>query len=121
MLLKGKEYKFKATVAAVAEISEICPDGDLSRIGEILGGGFTPDLFKKIGHLVCALSKGYEEYEHPDVDEPEHLTMEQFTRFVDVRDIADIEDEAMAALSRDIKPTVEIEAKKNEAGKRAKG
>lgn len=38
MNIHGKEINFALTIGASIEIAKLCPDGDLRRIGEVVGG-----------------------------------------------------------------------------------
>ena len=61
MIIYGREYKFFLTIGASVEIAELCPGGDIKRIGEVLNT--EKPLGENIGvisGIVCALSKGAE-------------------------------------------------------------
>lgn len=60
MELFGKNYGFKLTVGASAELAKACPDGDMHRIGEMLEGAFGGTVDGAASFLL-ALSRGYEQ------------------------------------------------------------
>ena len=65
MVINGKEYGFKLTVGASIQIAKLCPNGDLSRIAEAVGGEYGQQA-EAMAKFVEALSNGYaaaEEFE----------------------------------------------------------
>ena len=40
MQVHDREVGFRFTVGASAKISDLCPDGDISRLGEMLEGSY---------------------------------------------------------------------------------
>lgn len=113
MIIHGKERKFLLTVGASAEIAELCPDGDLSRIGEALGVSFAKNL-RFIARMIAAMSRGYEEnrkYMEPGY-EPDPLTVNEVLS-LQMSEIKELQDEAFAAFKADTAPSVEVEQPKN--------
>lgn len=100
MLVNGKEVHFKATVRAVLEIAEQCPEGDINRVEELFGKVNKDTLLASIRFLT-ALTNG--------------ATTEDDWLDMDVRDLQGIMDEAMRSFRKDQKPTVEVKVKKDEA------
>lgn len=117
MQIYGREVGFRFTVGASAKISDLCPDGDISRLGEVLEGHYGKVALDSAS-IIVALSEGYEKaraFEIPGykpqpltVDEVLTLRMDEFSR---------LQQAALAAWAEDSKPTVEVEPEKKESGK----
>ena len=113
MIINGKERNFLLTVGASAEIADMCPLGDLSRLGEL----FTQDYGKQVrttARLIEAMSRGYENqkhYEDPN-HEPDALSFNEIMA-LDTATFQAVAHEVMQKFTLDQKPTVETEAKKN--------
>lgn len=59
MEINGREIKFLRTVKATADVSNLCPDKDLSRLPELFSG----DLSKSVetgAKIIHYLNEGYE-------------------------------------------------------------
>lgn len=120
MQVHGREVGFRFTVGASAKISDLCPDGDISRLGEVLEGQYGR-VARDSAAIIVALSEGYEQaqaYEVPGyeprpltVDEVMTLRMDEFNK---------LQQAALAAWTEDSKPTVEVEPEKKEGGKARK-
>ncbi len=117
MQIHGREVGFRFTVGASAKIADLCPDGDITRLGEMLEGRYGR-VTKDTAAIVAALSEGYElarSYEDRDytpcpltADEIMALRVDEFTA---------VQREALSAWAADSKPTVEVEPGKNGDGK----
>ena len=113
MIINGKERGFLLTVGASAEIADLCPLGDLSRLGEL----FTQDYARQVritARIIEAMSRGYENqkhYEDPN-HEPDALSFDEIMSF-DTATFQAVAHEVMQKFTQDQKPTVETEAKKN--------
>ena len=117
----GKAYDLAMTVGAFAEISEFCPGGDFSRIGELLGGG-TGRAFEASARMIAAMSRGAEaqkSFENPEYAAAP-LTLDQL-RVLPVKEYSRIFADFYAVLSAEMKgKTVEVEpSKKKETGAEA--
>lgn len=116
MNIYGKEYGFMLTVGASADIADLCPEGDIERLGEALEGAFSKTLDVTVGMMV-AMSKGYEmnkAYEEPGYI-PDPLTKD-ILKSLPQKVFAEVEAEAVKAFSTSKERTVEVEepkAKKN--------
>ena len=53
--VRGIKYDLLLTNGALAEISDICPEGDLSRLNEAMSG---KGRIKNIAYMIAAMSKG---------------------------------------------------------------
>ena len=116
MQVHGREVGFRFTVGASAKISDLCPDGDISRLGEVLEGQYGKVARDSVA-IIAALSEGHEQaraFEEPGykprpltVEEVMALRMDKFTL---------LQQAALAAWMEDSKPTVEVEPEKKEGG-----
>lgn len=120
MQVHGREVGFRFTVGASAKISDLCPDGDISRLGEVLAGQYGK-VARDTAAVVAALSEGYEQalaFEAPG-HKPQPLTVEEIMT-LRMSEFTELQAAALAAWSEDSKPTVEVEPAKKEGGKARK-
>ena len=114
MEIYGRDYGFKLTVGASADIARLCPDGDLSQLGQVLKGRDYAKTMGAIVGLICAMSKGHEQaraFREPGY-KPAPLTRE-LLESLDTGTFRALEKEAIAAFVRDRKPTVEVNPEDN--------
>ena len=117
MQIYGREVGFRFTVGASAKISDLCPDGDISRLGEVLEGQYGK-VARDSAAIIAALSEGYEEafaFESPGYT-PKPLTVEEVLT-LQMGEFAQLQQAALTAWMEDSKPTVEVEPEKKESGK----
>lgn len=120
MQVHGREVGFRFTVGASAKISDLCPDGDISRLGEVLEGQYGR-VARDSAAIIAALSEGYEQaiaFETPGY-RAQPLTVEEIMA-LRMSEFAGLQTAALAAWSEDSKPTVEVEPAKKEGGKARK-
>lgn len=116
MIVHGKERNFLLTVGASAEIAEMCPGGEISRIGEILEGPYNKVL-RTTAKIIAAMSRGYEnnrKYEEPGYV-PEPLTVDEIMA-LPTGILHKLEEEALAKFNADTGTSVEIEEPKKDNG-----
>ena len=78
MQVYGREVGFRFTVGASAKIADLCPDGDIERLGELLDGSYG-QVSRDTAAIVVALSEGYEQaqrFENPAY-KPRPLSVEE--------------------------------------------
>lgn len=112
MVINGKEHGFLLTIGASAEISKICPQGDLARLGEVFNRSYAEQI-SATAKLVEAMSRGYENqrrYEDPSY-EPDVLTADEIMT-LDTATFQALTHEVMQKFGADQKPTVEVEESK---------
>ena len=112
MNIFGNEYGFMLTVGASEEISELCPDGDLSRLGEVLQGSYSQTI-GTVTKMLLAMSRAYDlnrAFEGHPQDHPE-LTANMLKALPQDK-FLEAQGEAMAAFRNDTKTTVEVEPSK---------
>ena len=117
MQIYGREVGFRFTVGASAKISDLCPDGDISRLGEVLEGQYGK-VARDSASIIAALSEGYEEawaFENPGYT-PQPRTVEVVLT-LRMDEFAQLQKASLTAWAEDSKPTVEVEPEKKESGK----
>lgn len=120
MKIHGRECKFRLTIGASVEIAELCPEGDIKNIGDLLSGRYAETL-GATAKIIVALNKGYEDaqkYEQEGyVARP--LSVEEVLT-LDGETLAALQAEALAAFTNDQKTSVEdAPAKKKTKAKEA--
>lgn len=117
MQVYGREVGFRFTVGASAQIADLCPDGDIERLGDLLNGSYG-QVSRDTAAIIVALSEGHEQarrFEDP-THKPRPLSVEEIMS-LSPADYMDLQRAALAAWVEDKKPTVEVEPEKKESGK----
>ena len=115
----GREFPLVCTVGAMQEITDLCPDSDIKRLGELLTGK-TNDAINFEAEFIAALSRGAETQAAFAAQlRGEHYTAQPLTvamiRALSKDEFKAAFAEAMRAYKGDTAPTVEVApAKKNE-------
>ena len=125
MQVHGREVGFRFTVGASAKISDLCPDGDISRLGEVLEGSYGK-VVRDTAAIIIAMSEGYaaalafETFGRADIGgdwrPPRPLTVDEVLSLRE-SEFIQLQQTALAAWTEDSKPTVEVEPEKKESGK----
>lgn len=128
MQVHGREVGFRFTVGASAKISDLCPDGDISRLGEVLEGSYGK-VVRDTAAIIVAMSEGYaaalafETFGRADIGgdwrPPRPLTVDEVLSLRE-SEFIQLQQAALAAWSEDSKPMVEVEPEKKESGKARK-
>lgn len=114
MEIFGKNYGFRYTVGAEAEIRNLCPGEDLTKLRELLRGR-TPESLEATAETICILSRWdekarrYEDREHRE----EPLTRE-LLELCTPAEFTALLIEALQAIVRDRAPSVEAQPEKKE-------
>lgn len=112
MEIRGKTYDFLLSVGAEQEIARLCRDGELKNLKELLTAG-NAEAIESNKEVLCILSRWAEKaraFFEPDY-EPQPLSKE----LLDLLPIAQyrlLQAEAMQAMARDQRQTVEAEPEK---------
>ena len=117
MQVHGREVGFRFTVGASAKISDLCPDGDITRLREVLEGQYG-QITRDTAAIMAALSEGYEQarsFEMPG-HEPDPLTVDELFS-LRPSEFNALQQAALASWAEDSRPTVEVEPEKKESGK----
>ena len=117
MQIYGREIGFRFTVGASAKISDLCPDGDITRLGEVLEGQYG-QVTRDTAAIMVALSEGYEQARSFEVPghKPDPLTVDELFS-LRPSEFNALQQAALASWAEDRKPTVEVEPEKKESGK----
>lgn len=114
VIVNGKERGFALTIGASVEISDLCPQGDLARLGEVFAQSYGKQI-RTTAKIIAAMSKGYENqkhYENPNY-EPDALTVDEILT-LDTATFQALTHEVMERFKIDQTTTVEVEPKKKE-------
>lgn len=108
MKIFDDEYGFLLTVGASAEIADLCPDGDLNRMGELLEGRFS-ETVNFTASFIVAMAKGFDDARRFSGQEVTHkpLTKEMLLSLPS-NAFRDIQNAALAAFKGDTETTVEV-------------
>ena len=112
MVINGREIKFLRTVKATAEIAKICPDGNIERLGELMGGTLSTTL-ETGAQIIHFLNEGYEMNKHfsdPSY-KPNIISVEEILYLDDVT-FTELMRSAMEGLSNGTETTIELEEPK---------
>lgn len=112
MLINGKEYGFKLTVGASIQIAKVCPNGDLSRIAEAVGGEYGQQA-ESMARFVAALSNGYAAAEEFEGREANRLSYESVLA-LSPNLFTEVCAEAFRAFGADVKGEIEVQSSKKE-------
>nr|DAI79767.1 MAG TPA: hypothetical protein [Caudoviricetes sp.] len=125
MQIYGREVGFRFTVGASAKISDLCPGGDITRLGEVLEGSYGK-VVRDTAAIIVAMSEGYaaalafETFGRADIGgdwiPPRPLTVDEVLSLRESKFIQ-LQQAALAAWTEDSKSTVEVEPEKKESGK----
>lgn len=116
MNIYGQEYGFKMTVGAALAVARMCPNGDLSRLEELVTGSEENALLVNV-EIAAAMSKGYADAVRFETGrELPFLTKDMLlTLSPDV--LADVITEAMENFQNDTATTVAVKMTKKQSKK----
>lgn len=112
MKVHGRNIGFLRTVKLTCELADMCPDGDLSRIGELFAGHMG-NVQRNTAKLIALMNEGYEmskKFEDPTYV-PNPLTEEELL-YLDDETFTQLFEEATAVFMEDGKPSVEVQPSK---------
>ena len=119
MKIFDEEYGFMLTVGASAEIADLCPDGDLNRMGEVLQGRFSQTI-NFTASFIEAMAKGFDDAErfagHSVTHKP--LTADM-VKALPSNVFKDVQAAALAAFRGDTETPVEVAPSKKEESQTA--
>lgn len=113
MIINGNEYGFKLTVGASIQVAKLCPNGDLARIAEAVGGDYTTQA-DAMAKIIVALSNGYAAAEEFEGRKANRLTYEAVLSLSPSM-FTDVSAEAFRCFGVDVKGEIEVEASKKAA------
>lgn len=116
MKINGREIKFLRTVKATAELSKLCPNEDIEKLGEVMNGGLAQAIEAE-ATIVHLLNEGYEMNKHFNDRsyKPNVLSVEEIM-YLDEKEFVELVTEAWASMNNGAETTIEVEEpKKKEA------
>ena len=105
-----KDYGFRLTVGASVQIAKLCPNGDLSRIGEAVGGEYA-NTVETMCEIIVALNNGYAASEEFEGRTAARITKDQLYA-MDPATFAEMQNKAMKAFGVDVKGEIEVKSTK---------
>ena len=119
MKIFDEEYGFMLTVGASAAIADLCPDGDLNRMGEVLEGRFSQTI-NFTASFIAAMAKGFDDAKRFAGEEVTHkpLTAEM-VKALPSDLFKEVQAAALAAFQGDTKTTVEVAPSKKKGSQTA--
>lgn len=114
MNIKGKNIGFTLTVGASIELARICPDKDISRIGEVFGGDYMTNL-ENIVKFISIMSKGFKDSEALEGRKADYLTEDQ-VKGLRPDELTTLMNEAMESFKVDAQGEIDAESKKEAGG-----
>lgn len=120
MKIYGEEYGFKLTIGASAAIADLCPDGELERMEELMQGKVS-DTLKFTASFIEVLAKGFDDAKRYAGEEVTHrpLTAEMVMSLPSA-DFQEIQAAAIAAFKDGLQQTVEVAPPKKKEKEPAK-
>ena len=117
MKIFGEDYGFMLTIGASAAIAKLCPDGDISRMSEVIGGNYA-DAVNFSAKFIVAMANGYDEKKRFDGEEVSHkpLTIDMVMALPGSI-FTEVQAAALAAFGEDIKPSVETKPSKKKGSR----
>lgn len=108
MTIFNEEYGFMLTIGATAKIADLCPDGDLNRMGEVLDGK-TSDTINFTASFICAMAAGFDDARRFAGEEITHrpLTVEM-VKALPGNVFNEVQSAALSAFKGDMEATVEV-------------
>lgn len=119
MKIFEEEYGFMLTVGASAAIADLCPDGDLARMGELFEGRFSQTI-NFTAAFIAAMAKGFDDAKRFAGEEVTHkpLTAEM-VKALPSDLFKEVQAAALAAFQGDTKTTVEVAPSKKKGSQTA--
>ena len=108
--MENKEYGYALTVGASIAISRLCPNGDISRIGEAVSGEYG-DTVEKMCAIIVALNGGYVAEEKLAGREAARITMEELLAMRPA-DFLEMQKQALRAFGLDLNGEIEVVSEK---------
>ena len=121
MEIFGEEYGFKLTIGASAAIAELCPEGDLARIEEVLDGKRVAKVINFTASFIEALAKGFDDARRYAGEEVTHKPLTaDMVKALPSNVFKEVQSAAIAAFRSDTETTVEVAPSKKEENDRTK-
>lgn len=115
MEINGREIRFLRTVKATADIANICPNGDIERIGELFSGNLSTTL-ETGAKIIHFLNEGYEMNRHfmDRSYQPKIIEVDEIM-YLDDQTFTELMKSAMQGMGVGAETTIEVEPSKKKA------
>ena len=101
------------TVGASADIAELCPNGDMSKVGEVIAQASYAEQIKLTLKMAIAMNRGYEENKAFEIEGyKEDVLTEKELRTLKPAELEALSNEILAAYKGDMEPSIEVEPEK---------
>ena len=108
MKIFEEEYGFALTVGASAEIADMCPDGDLNRMGELLEGRFS-ETVNFTASFIAAMAKGFDDARRFSGEQVTHKPLtKEMVLALPSNAFKEVQNAALAAFKGDTETTMEV-------------
>lgn len=114
MKIKGKEIGFALTVGASIELARICPNNDITKIGDLFGENYLANM-ENIVKFITIMSKGFRDAEALEGRKVDALTEEQ-VKALRPDELTTLMNEAMGSFRADGKGEIDADSKKEAGG-----
>lgn len=114
MNIKGKTIGFCLTVGASIELSRMCPNNDISQIGELFASDYLSNM-ENIVKFIAIMSKGYKDSEALEGRKADALTEDQI-KALKPDDLTKMLSEAMSSFRTDSTGEIDTVEKKEQGG-----
>lgn len=113
MVIHGKDRKFLLTIGASADIADLCPDGDMTQIGEIFAKASFAEQVKFTIKMAIAMNRGYEENKAFEIaGYEEDVITEKELRTLTPDQLQELSSAVLAAYRGDMSGEIEAEPEK---------
>lgn len=112
MEINGREIRFLRTVKTTSDIAKLCPDGNIERLGELLGGD-VPTALETGAKIIHYLNEGYEMNRsfYDRTYEPKVISVEEIM-YLEDSVFTELMKSAMAGIGNGAETTIEVEPTK---------
>lgn len=123
MRIYGKDYHFRLTVGASVKLARLCPEDDITKIGQVMSGSY-PQMVETTAKMAAIMSEADElarRYEAGLTADPAaiHPLTEGMVLSLSDADFLALQREVFEAYRGDAKPEVEEEPVKKKEGDKA--
>lgn len=114
MKIKGKDIGFALTVGASIELAKICPNNDITKIGDLFADDYLSNM-ENIVKFIAIMSKGFRDAEALEGRKVDLLTEDQ-VKALRPDELTALMNEAMASFKVDGKGEIDADSKKEAGG-----
>ena len=114
MQIGKHDYQLMLTVGAADTIAKLCPDGELSRMGELLKAGNTLDV---VAELIVAMANGYDDFQTLMGEEITHPRLTKaMVMSLPFPELRKLQTEMVRKFAEDVTARVEVAPSKKNTG-----